>query len=103
MENQQRYEQRHGPPPPPEPKPIRMLLRPKDVEPDPTLVAPPVPPAKYGADAVADERAKAFQQDLPALRAQLRALGPMGQQLQQLAIKHAASARHCGRGIQVHE
>ena len=57
------------------------------------LPVAPVPPAKYGADAVADERAKAFQQDLPALRAQLRALGPMGQQLQQLAIKHAASAR----------
>ena len=50
-------------------------------------------PARYGADALADEREHAFQNDLPALRAQLRALGPVGAQLQTLAIRHASLAK----------
>ena len=56
-------------------------------------VAPSRPPPKYGDDALVDERPKAFKHDLPSLRANLRRLGPMGQQLQQLAIRHAALAK----------
>jgi len=48
---------------------------------------------KYGGEALVDERSQAFAHELPALRSSLRALGPVGQELQALALKAAAQAR----------
>lgn len=71
-------------------------------------------PALYGNDALKDERAEermrragrsagggaaeaSLQDELPALRAQLKALGPMGAQLQALALRHAAHSRRTAK------
>ena len=60
-------------------------------------------PPRYGTDALVDERPMVSHNELPALKAQLRALGPMGQQLQALALKHAAAARRTHKHTPAHQ
>ena len=52
-----------------------------------------LPPARYGSDALTDERAHPYLNELPTLRAQLRSLGPLGEQLYALAAAQTATAR----------
>jgi hypothetical protein len=52
----------------------------------------PVPP-RYGEDALVDERPPPQREELPAVRAQLRELGPLGAYLQALAMQHAKHSR----------
>ena len=62
-------------------------------------------PPRYNADALVNERDDAeattekggMREDLSAIRAQLRALGPIGTQLQALALKHASLARRTSK------
>ena len=60
-------------------------------------------PPRYGTDALVDERPMVSHNELPALKAQLRALGPIGQQLQALALKHAAAARRTHKHTPAHQ
>ena len=55
-------------------------------------IAVPEPP-KYGAAALTDERSHPYLNELPTLRAQLRSIGPLGEQLYALASRQAAAAR----------
>jgi len=59
----------------------------------PRLGDPPRPDAKFGAAALTDEREHPYLNELPTLRAQLRSIGPLGEQLYALASRQAASAR----------
>ena len=52
----------------------------------------PVPP-RYGEDALVDERPPPPREELPAVKAQLRELGPLGAHLQALALQHARDSK----------
>ena len=53
--------------------------------------------AKYGAAALTDERSHPYLNELPTLRAQLRSIGPLGEQLYALASRQAATARRTAK------
>jgi hypothetical protein len=71
---------------PPRPPPNRVTRIP---------MGPRIEGARYGADALVDERERAHPHlnELPALRAQLRSFGPLGEELHALACRQAASVR----------
>eukprot|EP00322_Chrysochromulina_rotalis_P028022 CAMPEP_0115867824 /NCGR_PEP_ID=MMETSP0287-20121206/20966_1 /TAXON_ID=412157 /ORGANISM="Chrysochromulina rotalis, Strain UIO044" /LENGTH=336 /DNA_ID=CAMNT_0003322439 /DNA_START=21 /DNA_END=1028 /DNA_ORIENTATION=- len=54
---------------------------------------PRIEPARYGNAALTDERKHAHLNALPSLRAQLKSLGPLGEELYALAAQQAAAAR----------